>query len=167
MDYHSLPTYQYIYNVLKSFPTCPCCRGKRYGEMSSNAAESFNSWIRDACNLPITKMVDKIRVQLMQQMAKRHVTSQTWIGAICPKMESCLEKAFNKGRSWKVSQSNNEIYEVHSYPFVLVDIGRRMCSCFQWQLNGFQCAHAVVAVRKSGKDLNELVESFSMCPSVG
>ncbi|KAL7211850.1 hypothetical protein ACSBR2_014664 [Camellia fascicularis] len=106
-------------------------RGRRYGEMSSNATEFFNSWIHDARNLPITKMVDNIRIQLMRQMAKRRATSQTWTEAICPKIESRLEKVFNKDRSWKLSQSNNEIYEVQSYPSVLVDIGRRTCSGFQ------------------------------------
>ena len=37
-------------------------KGQRYGEMCSNAAKSFNSWIREARHLPITKMVDIIRV---------------------------------------------------------------------------------------------------------
>ncbi|KAL7163931.1 hypothetical protein ACSBR2_039943 [Camellia fascicularis] len=135
-------------------------RGKRYGEMCSNVAESFNSWIREAHNLPITQMVDSIRAKLMQQMAKRRVASQTWTSAICPKMESHLEEAFNKGRSWKVSQSNADVYEVHSFPSISVDIERRTCSCFQWQLNSFPCAHAMVAVRKSGRDLNDLVKPY-------
>ncbi|KAL7172177.1 hypothetical protein ACSBR2_031801 [Camellia fascicularis] len=136
------------------------CRGRRYGEMCSYAAESFNSWVREARNLPITRMVDSIRTKLMRQMAKRRDASQMWTGTICPKMESRLEKAFNEGRSWKVSQSNADVYEVHSFPSVTVDIGRRTYSCFKWQLNGFPCAYAMVAVRKSGRDLNTLVEPF-------
>ncbi|KAL7194783.1 hypothetical protein ACSBR1_035090 [Camellia fascicularis] len=51
--------------------------GRRYGEMCSNVAESFNSWVREARNLPITNMVDSIRAKLMQQIAKRRVASQT------------------------------------------------------------------------------------------
>ncbi|KAL7194779.1 hypothetical protein ACSBR1_035086 [Camellia fascicularis] len=83
-------------------------------------------------------MVDSIRAKLMRQMAKRRVASQTWTGTICPKMESCLEKMFNKGRLWKVSQSNADVYE----------------------LNGFPCAYAIVAVQKNGRDLNTLVEPY-------
>ncbi|KAL7171084.1 hypothetical protein ACSBR2_035862 [Camellia fascicularis] len=73
--------------------------GRRYGEMCSNAAESFNLWIREARNLPITRLVDSIRAKIMRQMSKRRVAAQTWAGTICPKMESRLERAFNKGRS--------------------------------------------------------------------
>ncbi|KAL7213210.1 hypothetical protein ACSBR2_015836 [Camellia fascicularis] len=112
--------------------------------MCSNAAESFNSWVREAFNLPIIRMVDSIRAKLMRQMVKHRLAAQTWTGTICPKMESRLEKAFNEGRSWKVSQSNANVYEVHSFP----------------SLNGFPCAHAMVAIWKSGRDLNTLVELY-------
>lgn len=96
----------------------------------------------------------------MRQMAKCRLAAQTWIGTICPKMESHLEKVFNERRSWKVSQSNADMYEVHSFPSVTVDIRHRTCSCFRWQLNGFPCAHAMVVVWKSGRDLNTLVELY-------
>ncbi|KAL7194784.1 hypothetical protein ACSBR1_035091 [Camellia fascicularis] len=75
-------------------------------------------------------------------------------------MESRLEKMFNKGRLWKVSQSNADVYEVHSFSPVVVDIEHRTCSCFKWQLNGFPCTYAIVAVRKNGWDLNTLVEPY-------
>ncbi|XP_028081905.1 uncharacterized protein LOC114283284 [Camellia sinensis] len=135
-------------------------RGSRYGEMSSNAVESFNSWIREARHLPITQLVDSIRVNIMRQMTKRRIKAQAWPGVICPKMEARLVKAYNKGRSWLVSQSTDNVYEVHSFPSVMVDVGKRTCSCFKWQINGFPCSHAVVAIRNSGLDLYDLVAEF-------
>ncbi|XP_028066080.1 uncharacterized protein LOC114269020 [Camellia sinensis] len=135
-------------------------RGVRYSEMCSNAAESFNSWIREARHLPITQMVDSIRTKIMNQMSKRRRKSAAWPGVLCPKMEARLVKAYNKGRAWIVSQSNDNVYEVHSYPSVLVDVDRRTCSCFQWQINQLPCAHAMVAIRNSGRDLYDLVEPF-------
>ncbi|KAL7217622.1 hypothetical protein ACSBR2_010967 [Camellia fascicularis] len=96
----------------------------------------------------------------MRQMAKHRVATQTWIGTICPKIESRLDNAFNKDRSWNISKSNADIHEVHSFPSVIVDVGRRTYSCFQWKINSFSCAYAMVTIRKSGRDLNELVESY-------
>ncbi|XP_028082628.1 uncharacterized protein LOC114283957 [Camellia sinensis] len=134
--------------------------GARYSEMCSNAAESFNSWILEARHLPITQMVDSIWTKIMNQMPKRRRKSAAWPGVLCPKMEARLVKAYNKGRVWIVSQSNDNVYEVHSYPSVLVDVDRRTCSCFQWQINQLPCTHAMVAIRNSGRDLYDLVESF-------
>ncbi|XP_028098275.1 uncharacterized protein LOC114297988 [Camellia sinensis] len=45
-------------------------QGKRYGEMCTNAAKSFNSWIRDKHHLFSTNLVDAIRVKLMEQFSK-------------------------------------------------------------------------------------------------
>ncbi|KAL7184881.1 hypothetical protein ACSBR2_026932 [Camellia fascicularis] len=134
--------------------------GSRYGEMSSNAVESFNSWIREARHLPITQLVDSIRVKIMRQMAKRRIKAQAWPGVICPKMEARLVKAYSKGRSWLVSQSTDTVFEVHSFPSIMVDIDKRTCCCFKWQINGFSCSHAVVAIRNSGLDLYDLVAEF-------
>ncbi|XP_028106944.1 uncharacterized protein LOC114305988 [Camellia sinensis] len=46
-------------------------QGKTYGEMCTNAAESFNSWIRDKRHLFSTNLVDAIRVKLMEQFSKK------------------------------------------------------------------------------------------------
>ncbi|KAL7164611.1 hypothetical protein ACSBR2_040497 [Camellia fascicularis] len=132
--------------------------GYRYGEMCSNASESFNNWIRTARHLPITQLVDAIRGQLMEQMAKRKAKCSVWRGELCPQMATTLELVFKTSRSWIVSQANENVFEVRSRPSVLVDIGA--CSCFQWQLNGFPCPHAVVAFRNSGRNIYDHVVPF-------
>ncbi|KAL7193848.1 hypothetical protein ACSBR2_025477 [Camellia fascicularis] len=53
-------------------------RDRRYGEICSNAAESFNNWIQEARHLPITQLVDAIRGQIMEQMSKCRVKSSKW-----------------------------------------------------------------------------------------
>ncbi|OVA13653.1 hypothetical protein BVC80_1763g24 [Macleaya cordata] len=44
-------------------------KGHRYGSVSSSVAESFNSWLGDSRSLPITSMLDVVRVNLMKMMS--------------------------------------------------------------------------------------------------
>lgn len=43
----------------------------RYGELTSNAAKSFNAWILGARSFPITLIVDTVRTQLMKWFVER------------------------------------------------------------------------------------------------
>ncbi|KAL7230506.1 hypothetical protein ACSBR2_008894 [Camellia fascicularis] len=61
-------------------------------------------------------------------------------------MENRLVKAYNKGRSWLISQSNDQVYEVHSFLSVIIN----------WQIKGFPCAHVVVGICNSRLDLYDL-----------
>ncbi|GMP57126.1 hypothetical protein CsSME_00021343 [Camellia sinensis var. sinensis] len=86
-------------------------KGKRYGEMTSNAAELFNKWILDACNYPITRLVDTLRNQIMTMRAERKVLATNWNGLLYLNMESHVREAYSNGCTWIVSQPNENIYE--------------------------------------------------------
>ncbi|XP_028105168.1 uncharacterized protein LOC114304190 [Camellia sinensis] len=73
-------------------------------------------------------------------------------------MEKKLVAAYNDSRPWCVSQANNDVYEVHSHPSVLVDVGKQTCSCFQWQINGFPCSHVVVAFCNSEINIYDSID---------
>ncbi|KAL7204252.1 hypothetical protein ACSBR2_017345 [Camellia fascicularis] len=96
----------------------------------------------------------------MEQQSKRKAKSSTWVGGLCPKMEKSLDLAYKDSRSWIVSQADDNIFEVHLHSSVLVDIGTRTCSYFQWQLNGFPCSHTVVAFRNSGENIYGFIDLF-------
>ncbi|KAL7170267.1 hypothetical protein ACSBR2_035188 [Camellia fascicularis] len=129
-------------------------REKRYGEMSSNVTESYNNWIGGAHELPITCMVDMIRVQIMTQLSNRRAESKRWTMKLCPVM--VLELA----KSWDVIIASDTVLEVHSSISFYVDIGRQTCSCHEWQLHGFPCCHAVHALRSSGRDVYDFIDPF-------
>ncbi|XP_028121256.1 uncharacterized protein LOC114318534 [Camellia sinensis] len=133
-------------------------QGQCFGEMWSTVAESFNSWIREECHLPITKLIDSVRIKLMRKITKRMELVNKWNDVICPQMESKLHDAFNTSRPWIVSSSGNDVYEVHSHPSVSVDISRRICSYGEWQLKGFPCVYGVGAIQKSEHDLSLFVD---------
>ncbi|XP_028101818.1 uncharacterized protein LOC114301104 [Camellia sinensis] len=195
--------------------------GMRYAEITSNAAKSFNNWIKEARNLPITQMVDTIRTQLMRQMSARRDQENKWNELICPTFKTMLLDLFNNSRSWQVSKpmrmclkfiryhllqlilqgvrvlASTETYRaaywgaifpipsVEKPPFdptdftiypptvkrspgrpkknripSRVDIARRTCSCFKWQINEFPCDHVVIAIQKSRYNLNDCMEHY-------
>ncbi|XP_028122603.1 uncharacterized protein LOC114319753 [Camellia sinensis] len=75
-------------------------------------------------------------------------------------MDSTLVNALKSGRTWLVSRSSDLVFKVQSRPSVSVGLLNKTCSCYQWQLNGFLCTHAVTAIQKSGGDLYAYVEPF-------
>ncbi|KAL6579267.1 hypothetical protein OROMI_009483 [Orobanche minor] len=106
---------------------------KRYGEMTSNAAEQFNAWIKEARSLPITYMIEHIRRGISQWIVHRRQDSLKWTGAI--------------GK-----------FEVMSHPNAVVDLKAKECSCYQWQVRGFSCVHAVDVIRRKCPTVYSIVE---------
>ncbi|KAL7221817.1 hypothetical protein ACSBR1_023709 [Camellia fascicularis] len=103
-----------------------------------------------------------IRLQIMNMRSDRRLLSSKWNKVLCPRMDSVLEKAFLDERTWNVSLSSDNVFEVHCFPSVMVDLLLRTCSCRKWKINGYPCQHAVAAIFRSGKNLNSFVEPFFM-----
>ncbi|KAL7161112.1 hypothetical protein ACSBR2_041714 [Camellia fascicularis] len=101
-----------------------------------------------------------IWLQIMNMRSDRRLLSSKWNKVLCPHMDSALEKSFLDGRTWNVSLSSDNVFEVHCFPSVMVDLGLRTCSCRKWEINGYPCQHAVAAIFRSGKNLNSFVEPF-------
>lgn len=93
----------------------------RYGELTSNAAESFNSWILGPRSLPVTYMLDSIRQQLMRWFNERRESPATWTGALTPIMESRWNQAAAIGEGWTILPTNQHgCFEVLSETSVVV-----------------------------------------------
>ncbi|XP_028082822.1 uncharacterized protein LOC114284130 [Camellia sinensis] len=97
-------------------------RGKRYGEMSSNAVESYNNWIGRARELYITCMADMIRVQIMPQLSNRRAKSKKWTTKLCPIMEKKFVDSLKLAKSWDVIVTSDTVLEVYSFISSYVDI---------------------------------------------
>ncbi|XP_058192043.1 uncharacterized protein LOC131309420 [Rhododendron vialii] len=115
--------------------------GQRYDEMTSNVVESFNAWIEGERHLPITILVDELRKKIMNLMSERREEISKWGCQICPEMDKRMRASFNESRTWVVSAAGDGVYE-------------------KWQLTGFPCAHAVIVLLSSGKDMTEYVDPY-------
>ncbi|KAL7249647.1 hypothetical protein ACSBR1_011768 [Camellia fascicularis] len=153
-----------VQKFLEDLPNeCWCSayfQGKRYGEMCTNAAESFDSWIRREHHWFSTSLVDAIQVKLMEQFSKRREVGNKWNRIICPFVEKKFEKSFNDIKAWIVKKCSNEIYKIQLDHSIMVDIGKRFCSCRLWEIDSFPCKHGFCAIKRSGKDLNCFLDDY-------
>ncbi|KAL6561792.1 hypothetical protein OROMI_017393 [Orobanche minor] len=131
---------------------------KRYGEMTSNAAEQFNAWIKEARSLPITYMIEHIRRGISQWIVNRRQDSLQWTGALCPRKENLWNFYVTLSRSWMVVDCPSGKFEVMSHPNAVVDLKAKECSCYQWQVRGFPCVHGVAVIRRKCPTVYSIVE---------
>ncbi|KAL4328659.1 hypothetical protein AHAS_Ahas13G0222200 [Arachis hypogaea] len=71
-------------------------------------------------------------------------------GVLAPVQQSRLEKEKRESNKWQPFPTGDDpgnVYEVQCLPHkVMVDIGKRTCSCRFWQLTGLPCRHACAAL---------------------
>ncbi|KAH7865020.1 hypothetical protein Vadar_001258 [Vaccinium darrowii] len=67
---------------------------------------------------------------------------------------------FDKGKTWSVFGSTDEVFEVGSFPAVVVDISNKTCSCCRWDLHRFPCVHAITVLQKKGVDMSSYIDPF-------
>ncbi|KAB2608374.1 hypothetical protein D8674_011542 [Pyrus ussuriensis x Pyrus communis] len=153
--------------------------GNQYGETCNNVFETFNSWIFELCH-----MVDGIRIKLLRMMAKLSLEAEKWSSVLSLEIEKTLNEILMLGRNWNVSHSTcrhrnfsktnvhqcikvltnfrvhttASVYEVHADYSIMVDLRNRLCSCHEWQIKGFPCVHALVALQKHSDSIYEYID---------
>jgi zinc finger SWIM domain-containing protein 3 len=134
--------------------------GSRYGYVCSSVSESFNSWILEDRELPITALINSIRSNIMKLRTKRRDKSFTWDSVLCPKTLESLKETMVASRMMTGNKSEDGIYEVHTTKAYHVDIYRRYCSCNLWSIDGIPCKHAVFCLQSSGLSVHDFYEHY-------
>ncbi|XP_026417125.1 uncharacterized protein LOC113312597 [Papaver somniferum] len=127
--------------------------GERWGENTSNIAESFNNVIKHDKSLPALELVDVIRAKIMEQNYKRLLESNKWTTRLNPHMQERFNKRITDCRSYKFQRSSEKVFEIIS-PIGkhTVNLDSRTCSCKWWQKHSFPCTHAMKAMLQIGND---------------
>ncbi|KAL6213658.1 hypothetical protein ACLB2K_013104 [Fragaria x ananassa] len=108
--------------------------GKRYGAMSNLQAKSYNNMIKDERCMPLPQLLEGVRVHTMDLFTRRRLDFSNWGSVLCPKMEKNLLKRLQTGRSWRVGQSSQDVFEVFTKTCnVMVNLARCECSCRHWE----------------------------------
>ncbi|XP_026378325.1 uncharacterized protein LOC113272742 [Papaver somniferum] len=127
--------------------------GERFGENTSNIAESFNSVIKHDKRLPAFEILDYIRAYVMEKNYKRKVEYGKWNGKLTPRMQSRLSKRVTDYRFYKFRRSSDKVFEVISPTGKhLFDLDAKTCTCNWWQKHSFPCTHSMKAMLQIGPD---------------
>lgn len=135
-------------------------KGKRYGQMTSNACESWNAQIREERLLPICSLIDGIRSRLMQQMCNRRQQAVIWPTKLCKNIDADLNMKVEQARGWDVKKCTEEIWEIYSIPPAVVDLKDKSCTCRMWQMNGLPCVHAAAIILPTLNGKYEYIDKF-------
>ncbi|XP_020243398.1 uncharacterized protein LOC109821634 [Asparagus officinalis] len=124
-----------------------------YGHVTSNVAESFNSWIRKAQLLRILPLVETIRKQIMERMHERRLVGQKWSGYLCLEAEMVLCDNIQHGSCLAIKHSTEDIMEVESNKTCRVDLKNRTCSCRSRDITRILCKHACAVITLMGREI--------------
>lgn len=133
--------------------------GNRYNIMTSNLVESWNYVLCKARELPIVQLIDFIRGKMMTWFAKRRDTASKTAGVLTPRIERILANNFEMTGGYEVIDIAEKEYEIRTKTggSFHVDLARRTCSCFEFQILAITCSHAIAAALKAKISVYELV----------
>ncbi|XP_020992613.1 uncharacterized protein LOC110278718 [Arachis duranensis] len=117
--------------------------------------------IPEAREKPIVSMLEDIRVYLMNRWAENRQSIITYNGEILLKINTKIEREFDKGGEWLAIYAGRDKYEVSNSQgnrdkFV-VDLKLHGCSCRKFQITGYPCVHAMSCIKKMCLDVKNYV----------
>ncbi|KAH9652077.1 SWIM-type domain-containing protein [Citrus sinensis] len=136
--------------------------GRRYSILTTNIAESVNSFMREPRKFPVTHLVDHFRKTMQQWFYDRKIVAEsmttrltTWADEIVTERRTLAERMIVRPVS------------PHRFQVVggglkegLVDLQKRTCSCRVFQLDQLVCAHAIAACLTHRVDFINLCSDF-------
>ncbi|KAK3228853.1 hypothetical protein Dsin_000734 [Dipteronia sinensis] len=120
--------------------------GRRYCIMTTNIAECLNGILKDARELPVTKLVDHIRGLLQKWFWERREAAAKMSTPLTKWAEKKLRVRSNKSRCYRVYPVN--LYEHHvvdGYLNGFVNLMEHTSTCRKFQLNRLLYRHALTA----------------------
>ncbi|KAH9681072.1 SWIM-type domain-containing protein [Citrus sinensis] len=136
--------------------------GRRYSILTTNIAESVNSFMREPRKFPVTHLVDHFRKTLQQWFFDRKIVAEsmstrltTWADEIVTERRTIVERMIVR----PVSPHRFQVI-CGGLKEVLVDLQKKTCSCRVFELDQLVCAHAIAACLIHRVDFINLCSDF-------
>ncbi|XP_073134999.1 uncharacterized protein [Henckelia pumila] len=165
----------HINNIITSMPlakdfivnSCPerwanaLFHENRWGVINNNMAECWNSWVKLARFLLIVRMVEHIRIQIMDMMHRRRETTMKMKKRLSPSKENILARTYAESRNLQVRKASGWSFEVvDGDKSFAVDLASTSCSCKYWQLTRLPCKHACAAIESKSLSIYDFCDKY-------
>ena len=127
--------------------------------MTTNIAESFNSWLREKCHQTIYTLLLMHMDKLVGMLTNHISETEKWKSVVGPKTEEKLLGNIMRSEPISVMPYIRGAFKVFTGEvFLVVNMNDRSRDCMAWKMSGLQCAHACVVIRKMRQDVYEYVD---------
>ncbi|CAI9278555.1 unnamed protein product [Lactuca saligna] len=135
--------------------------GRCCDAVENGFSESFNAVIVDARKKPIITMLEEIRLYMMDRIYNMKLKGNQWGNDICPEIRDKVNLLNKAQRHYQVLPSGLNQFEVKgAIDAYKVDLERKTCSCWLWQLNGYGCAHSIASMSFLNRDVEAYVDNM-------
>ncbi|XP_022855837.1 uncharacterized protein LOC111377032 [Olea europaea var. sylvestris] len=135
--------------------------GIRYNTMTTNNAESLNSLLRSAREFPILALIEYIREKMQSWFHDRRIDAEKCTSYLTPPMEEKMYDRYNESKGFEVKAlSPDEMQVSDKMESFIVNLERGTCTCKEFDLDQFPCAHAIAVVRDVGDNCYRFCSPF-------
>jgi hypothetical protein len=137
--------------------------GSNCESVGNNLCEAFNHAIIESRFYPIISMLEKIRCKVTLRIQENRSKSDKWPGTICPNIFKKLKVNIQRTQFLDVLWNGKDGFEVRHMNGrgrkYTVNLEKRTCSCGYFQLAGLPCCHAITAIYKCGKVVDDFIDN--------
>ncbi|OMO65568.1 Zinc finger, PMZ-type [Corchorus capsularis] len=133
----------------------------RWNHITSNIAESFNSWIRIERHHSIFALINEHRDKLATKLFDAKATISSWKGEVGPNIEDKLQENIARGEFLHVVPYGYHLARVNTGKVDLaVDLATMSCICGEWAMTGIPCPHAAAVIRMKKLNIYDFVQHW-------
>ncbi|XP_054813400.1 uncharacterized protein LOC129314046 [Prosopis cineraria] len=134
---------------------------RRWDNITTNIAESFNSWVVKERKYNIVVFMYKHREKLAKKLHNSKVALEKWTNSVGVNVETKLKENVLRGDTLQA-----DFYALNSVRVktlnvdVRVNLELRECSCMAWQMSGLPCPRVCSAIKLSHGNIYQYVEEW-------
>lgn len=135
---------------------------ERYNIMTSNLAESVNSCLKQIREYPIVCLLDTIRSMMTRWFNERREESSKNPYMVTTNVVKKMKTSYDNCSRWlEVCQVNDTLFEVKNDSKThVVNLDTRQCSCCEFDIVKYPCAHGIAAAKHVNLNENMFVDDF-------